>query len=351
MKMKKFLILILCFFLALVVSACEDENKVIVEPEEIEEIEEVEEIEEDETIFEPEEIHFSQEDFILKIDTLPYRGAVLFIDYLGDIDISDYELWVEIIYNEKITQRDMVTEVNDNFISTIVDLMYLPGDELEFVLIVKDESQEQEWKHSYFQTLERHPFKDWMLAKGEWFYLGDNSDNFVYGKPSWGGVGAHASWDIWTQRNAPVYSGTIGVVVLEKYDSDSVEIFNPYVGVIIQYGHINPAEDIHEGKVVTPGQHIGNVCPIVKHIHYSTIRPYKIGWDRTRDSYWFTFDIFQEGNLYDLKYYKDPFYFHEPTTLGYWHEETLPKGVKEEMLKKFKKHNDIVLPARKPLHD
>jgi len=58
-----------------------------------------------------------------------------------------------------------------------------------------------------------------------------------------------------------------------------------------------------------------------------------------------------EGKLIlDTEYYKDPFYFHEPTTLGYWNEETLPKGLKEEMLRIFKRDNpNVILPATEPL--
>lgn len=247
----------LCFF-SMIVFGCDSSNNVIQEPVEPEEI------------IEEGQIPLSEKDFTVEIGTLPYRGAVLFIDYLGEIDISNYELWVEIVHDEKITQRDLVVEiVGDSFVSEIVDLMYLPGDELEFVLKIKDVYQGQDWKYSYFQALERYPWKDWMLADREWFSFGSNHDNYVYGKPSWGGVGAHASWDIWTQPNAPVYSGTIGVVVLEYLDiaDTAVHIFNPYIGSIIQYAHVTPSKELYPGKIVNPGEHIANVCPEVLHIH------------------------------------------------------------------------------------
>jgi hypothetical protein len=301
--MKKILIILFCFITVYMAIACESEVEVTDESEQAEETEEIE--------ITP----FSQDDFVLKIDTLPYRGAVLFIEYLGDIDISEYELRIEIRHAEKMTQNDIVEEVDGNLISEIVDFMYLPGDELNFTLKIKKEDN-QIYEHNYSEQLKRYPWKDWMLIGDEWLLLpsdyNHDHDNFIYGKPSWGGVGAHASWDILTKPNVPVYSGTIGVVVLEylAISDTSIHIFNPYVGAILQYGHVTPSKELYPGKIVTPGEHIANVCPKDLHIHYSTIRPYKLGWDRTKKTYWFTFEIVMEGNLFDLKYYQDPFYFH-----------------------------------------
>ena len=342
---KYLIFLVGAFIILFFISGCDDFALGFMKEEEKTPAKSEEKIDEEEVEVkeEIEEISFSQEDFVLKIDTLPYQGAVLLINYLGDVDVSDYELRVAIIYDEEITQTDIVKEVDNNLISPIIDLKYFPGDELEFLLMVEDK------KYSYLKTLERYPFKDWMFGKGYYtLLLPHHDDNFVYGEPSWeDNVGAHASWDIWTDPYETVYSGTTGVV--SRICPDSVEIFNPHVGVILQYGHIIPTEDLYEGKNVSSGDYIGNVCPIVKHVHYSTIRPYRIGWDRTRESYWFVFNVGQE-QLYSLKYYRDPFYFHEPTTLGYWYEETLPEGSRDKMIEIFKKHNDVVLPAREPLN-
>jgi PBP1b-binding outer membrane lipoprotein LpoB len=68
--MKKFLILSLCCFLALTLLSCGNGNPAVDELGQAEEVEVA---------------PFTQEDFVLRIDTLPYRGAVLFIDYNGEM--------------------------------------------------------------------------------------------------------------------------------------------------------------------------------------------------------------------------------------------------------------------------
>lgn len=328
------------FLILIFITACStpDDNTPQIEPEAKPE-------ELDETLF-------LQNDFTLSIDTLPYRGAVLFIDYLGEIDISDYELWVEIVYDEKITQRDLVVEtVGNSLVSEIVDLMYLPGDDLKFVLKIKEEDNAI-FESNYSEQLQRYPWKDWMYENDESAHVNPWTKNFTYHE---GFVGAHSSWDIATRPNAPVYSGTIGVVMLISTDPNdsadgAVYIFNPHVGAILQYGHITPAIDLYEDKAVEPGEYIGSIAPSRGHVHYSVIRPLKLGWDRLRNSYWCVFNVPGVGNMHNLEYYQDPFYFHEPTTLGYWNEETLPPGLKEDMIISFQKYNpNVTLPAKAPL--
>jgi hypothetical protein len=308
---------------------------------------------------------FLPDDFILYIGTLPYRGAVLFIDYYGEIDLKHYGLKVDIEASGDLKQKDMQTEIVDGkLISEIIDLMYIPGDELRFTLkIIADEEIAS---YTFSEIYEGYyPWKDWMLADDEWFFLGSNVDNFVYGRPSWGGVGAHASWDIFTNKGkaVPVYSGTAGIVFRIIPEHETLEIYNPYVGAVVQYGHTTPVNDLYVGKIVEPGEHIANVIPRVGHIHYSIIRPLrytkidKITVEKfdyvpesLLDFYWISLNLPQSPSIYDLKYYKDPFYFHEPTTLGYWNEDCLPEGLKEEMLSSYKRNNPgIILPAKAPL--
>jgi hypothetical protein len=351
--MKKTLILMFCCISAFTTIACENEAKVTDELEQAEKIEEIE------------TTPFSQDDFVLRIDTLPYRGAVLFIDYRGEIDISGYDLSVDIMLNDNIVQQDMPGEqVDGNLIAEVIDLMYLPGDELDFILKIKEEDNEVfECYHS--EQLQRYPWKDWILAEGEWFSISQYRPNFKYVFPDCPNkLGAHSSWDIGTTagKAVEVYCGTMGIVYLISAQYEDFVIYNPYVGALVQYGHTVPVEGVYEGKMVMPGEHIANIIPAAKHIHYSIMRPLKYTridkhvverFDYIPESmmglYWCYLNLLQ-ASVYDSNYYKDPYYWHEPTTLGYWNEETLPPGLKEEMLRLFIKDNpNIVLPAMKPI--
>lgn len=52
----------------------------------------------------------------------------------------------------------------------------------------------------------------------------------------------------------------------------------------------------------------------------------------------------------DHEHHDGPFYWHEPTTLGYWNDETLPSGFKDHLLNIFKRDNpNVILPAKAPL--
>ena len=307
-----------------------------------------------------EEALFLQDDFTLSIGTLPYRGAVLYIAYEGETDLSEYELNVDIASKGVVTQRDMQTEEVDGYlISEIVDLMYIPRAELEFVLKVKNDDGEL-CRYNYVLVFERYySWKDWMLADGEWFSIINYSPNFKYDFPGCtNNLGAHSSWDIMTSSGqaVPVYSGTIGFIFRIISEHENLEVYNPYVGAIVQYGHTTPKSDIYVGKKVMPGEHISYVIPKAEHIHYSIIRPYRYVLKISEDGYRHYMPIISnetasgDGRFIYHDSYKDPFYFHEPTTLGYWNEESLPAGLKEEMLSSFKRDNpNVILPAELPL--
>jgi hypothetical protein len=305
---------------------------------------------------------FSQNDFILKIDTLPYRGAVLFIEYYGEDAIADYQIRVDIEVAGDFRQRDTWGENDsDLIIAEIVDLMYLPGDQLDITLKIKDATGEK-IRYNYPLVFENYyPWKDWMLAEGEWFSVSQYSPNFKYDFPNCpNNLGAHSSWDIGTTNNkaVKVYCGTVGIVyrIPPACIEGNLEIYNPFVGAIVQYGHTKPTNDLYIGKEVIPGEHIANVIPRDKHIHYSVIRPYRYVLKQSNDGAPYYMPIinntgaFGDGRFIYHDSYNDPYYWHEPTTLGYWNEQTLPSGLKEEMLRMFQKDNpNVVLPAIKPL--
>ncbi len=340
-EMKKKVALLFCCFLSFTILACENELQGADEIEQLEEIG---------------EMYFIQEDFALRIDTLPYRGAVLFIDYYGETDISDYELTVDIALNDTVMQEKMPVEyVDGDMIAVIIDLMYLPGDELDFVLKVKEEGNEI-FQHHHSEPLQRYPWKDWMLAEGEWFTIVPSFEhpNFIYDYPESGNnSGSHSSWDIWTTSGSAVnvYSGTIGMVHSLSPEGN-LEIYNPYVGAIVQYGHTQIIDGNFDNNIINPGDHIANVIIADEHIHYSVYRPYRY----TNSSLRLTYSPPDEWAKYywPIQYdhhglYDDPFYWHEPTTLGYWYEDTLPPGLKEEMISMFQKDNPgLILPVMKP---
>ena len=90
-----FLVIVL-FFFSVIVFGCDTNDSAISDPIESEQIEEI--------IEEEEQITLSEKDFTFEIGALPYRGAVLFIDYDGGIDLSDYNLFVDVISDGEIKQ-------------------------------------------------------------------------------------------------------------------------------------------------------------------------------------------------------------------------------------------------------
>ena len=355
MKWLRFLLMIL--FIILFVGLCGCSNELEIETVREEDSKNEQPVEEEQIIT------LSEEDFVFEIGTFPYRGAVLFINYKGEVDLSDYRLFFDILNDGEIKQENMpVEEVDGELTATIIDLMYLPGDKLDFVIKIQDNSgKEIELYHS--GILERYPWKDWMLDLDEpvLLFAEQVGGNFNYNNPNHF-LGAHSSWDYWTRpgKEVEVYCGTPGVVHRIVDEHDNIEIYNPYVGAIVQYGHTFPAEGLYVGKDVNPGDLIAYTVPKDRHIHYSVIRPYyyssnpshapvSINLSKKWDTYYWPIIWTQNKFIYHDNY-NDPFYWHEPTTLGYWNEETLPAGLKEEMLRIFKRDNpNVVLPATEPL--
>jgi len=52
----------------------------------------------------------------------------------------------------------------------------------------------------------------------------------------------------------------------------------------------------------------------------------------------------ESSSVFDSPYYEDPYYFHEPSTWGYWNESTLPNGALEELKALFVMWNGSVSP-------
>ncbi len=317
----------------------------------------------------PEETTIPQirkDDFTLSIDTLPYRGAVLFIDYNGTEGLSDYTLTVNIGQSGATMQEKMsVEEINAQLVAEIIDLMYVTGSELDCVLNIINGDGEL-FAYEYSIPFEKYwPWKDWMFDLNERVIIEQQWHPFSYDYPAHRKqMGAHASWDFNTRRanDVNVYSGTIGVVFRIVPEHETVEVYNPHVGAIIDYGHVNPVAGLRVGQDINPGDLIAQVVPAWSHVHYSIIRPYSYHRniqeirmqfkpsERWSGYYWPAI-VSKDGRyIKDAKDYKDPFYFHEPTTLGYWYKDTLPEGIHDKMLEIFKKENQgVVLPAIEPL--
>lgn len=328
------------------------------------------------TEIESEEAIFLQDDFALTVSTLPYRGAVLFIDYIGETDITDVIVSVDINQGGEVKQENMPIElVNNQLIAEIVDLMYIPGDELDVSLVIRSEQNRIEIYNYQLLFEGYYPWKDWMFDIQEQVFLLSDVDKtlseneilqFVYGGTfrTFTPDGAHASWDFYThERPANVYANTKGVfyTVTPDLQNADLTIYNPHTGAIVQFGHCYPLEKIKAGEEVIVGDHIANVQQKWSHVHYSVYRPYKYTNDPSKvvlgiDTYEF-YPPAKWANYYwpipydDHGLYNDPFYWHEPTMLGYWYEETLPPGLKDNLLKVFKRDNpQLILPVKTPLN-
>jgi hypothetical protein len=309
--------------------------------------------------------------FNLRIDTLPYRGAVLFIDWDGDADLSEYVLTVDVGQNGRFMQKEMPVEVIDNqLVAEIVDLMYVIGSDLNIVLNIENENGEL-YAYEYSLPFEHYwPWIDWMLDIDEPVSLDipGIGYNFKYDWPKIAtGLGAHSSWDFMTRHgdDVNVYSSTVGVVyrMFPLAGEGNLEVYNPHVGAIVQYGHTAPVDDLYIGQDLLPGDLIAKVIREERHIHYSIIRPFSYHRnireisvqfkpsDKWSGYYWPAI-VSNDRFIYSAEYYQDPFYFHEPATLGYWYEDTLPDGLHEQMLEIFQRDNPgVELPAIEPMVD
>lgn len=285
---------------------------------------------------------FPESALSVRLDTIPYRGVVLIIEYTDASNgIESLSMSVDVAQNGRCIQdEEPVQLVDGNLVAEIIDFKYSLGMPLDISIELFQESVEIQTLSFSLPFEQYAPWMDWMLQPGDETYIQSDNCGFSYDCPySPNGLGAHASWDFMTHPEVPVYSGTEGVIYHLGYEAglENVYIYNPHVGGIIQYGHCLPIDGLSVGDEIHPGDHIATVTtqyPGRDHIHYSVIRP--IGWDSSGWPYWW-----DEENIsvFEPKYYQDTFYFHEPATLGYWYEETLPIGWKDQMMLIFRQNN------------
>lgn len=273
------------------------------------------------------------------IDSRPYHGAVLVFTYTANIsDFDDLAISVDLYQDGKLIQDDTpVQVVGEQLVAEIVDLKFHLGSNLDVQLTISGDTRlpsQLDFSLSYEHFW---PWMDWMLRPGdETRILG----KFKYHFPNHPNrLRAHSSWDIGVRsgRQIEVLCGTEGIIY--QTNQNNVFVYNPFVGGIIQYGHTFKVEGLHIGQTVRPGDLISRVDPNARHIHYSVLRP--LGWDEHDWPYW---SDDQGVSIFDSLYYRDPFYFHEPATWGYWHESTVPEGWIDSMKRKFKAHNRRVTP-------
>lgn len=274
-----------------------------------------------------------------------YRGMVVLLEYAGpSADLEKGASRVDFYQAEDYVHSAVPAIVEPGVLEVeIVDAMFEPSEPIRGELHFGGE-QAVICFTVFFDSFS--PWIDWMLGPGDEKSLRD----FRYDWPDCpNGLGAHSSWDFDTRGASPVYSGTDGEVffLLDEGELRAVYIYNRHTGLILQYGHVHPARDLKEGMSVQAGDLIGDVDTVYAkwpHIHFSVIRP--LGWHDNGDPFWWEAD--RSRNVFDPFYYKNPIYFHEPTTWGYWNEGTLPEGWAALMKKYFQRHNSgITAPINK----
>jgi len=294
----------------------------------------------------------------VRVEPRPYHGAVLVLAWNeGQLPSTNASVVVDTRQAGGIVESGIAARREDDlYIAELVDLMYELNVEIEIRLEVRELAEEPKTFESSVVLRRFFPWMDWILAEGDADSLWPH---FRYDWPdSPNGKGCHSAWDVYTRLGrVPVYSGCPGIVYVtmsESYDDaeGQVQIYNPFVGAFVQYGHIWPYARLRPPEVGGPmwvdaGEAIGHVIEVkgmeeVKHIHFAVFRPatwgvHEIGLGLS------TFD--KNGVcVHDPIHNMDPYYFHEPATWGYWNSETLPDGWEEQMLDWFEHYNPGVSP-------
>jgi len=280
-------------------------------------------------------------DIIARIDSQPYHGAVLVFTYTGNIiDFDGLAISVDLYQDSALVQDNTpVQVVGEQLVAEIVDLKFHLSSNLDARLTISGSTRlpsQLDFSLSYDHFW---PWMDWMLQPGdETEILGE----FIYDCPDHPNrLGAHSSWDIVVKsdQRIEVFCGTEGIIY--QINQNNVFVYNPFVGAIIQYGHTFELKGRQIGQEVHPGDLISRVDPSVRHIHYSVLRP--LGWDENDWPYWRDDN---DRSIFDSLYYRDPFYFHEPATWGYWYESTLPEGWIDSMKEIFEELNPGITPSK-----
>ena len=294
----------------------------------------------------------------------PYRGAVIVFETAGDPTRIPLSAWAgaetNLYSNDELVQSRTPLEFADgSLLAEIVELRFELGDEVE-IRLSAPESLAIEMPNPLRIRLDRFfPWMDWMLARDTDFTVVD----FRYHWPGCpNGNESHASWDICTEANTPVFCSIEGQVYLVLREADqnlySVIVYCPAVGGFVQYGHVIPVNSLRIRQAVHPGQLIGHVDPWRRpHIHFSVFRPLRLASSLLADSMpslrlepgdpastrLETGDP-ESSSVFESEYYQDPYYFHEPATWGYWNESPLPNGTLAEMKALFVMWNGSVSP-------
>jgi len=273
-----------------------------------------------------------------------YRGAVLRVDPAqlgleGDGWIARFSQSGAFRHESPLRQEE-----DGILVAEIIDLMFNVGAPIDVAMVHPN----GEPTHSLPLRFDSYfPWIDWMLQEP---MCAEVEDKFRHRWPDcYNGMEAHSSWDFHTRAECPVYASSPGEIIYAQTSSDPREVdvclYNPYVGGILQYGHVRPAEGIEVGTDVEAGELIGYVVDYSNeggrgHIHFSVFRP---AWeDRYSSSRW---RLSGFRRMLGTRYYQDPFYFHEPTTWGYWNLGTLPDGLAANLKSMFARHNPGVRPG------
>jgi hypothetical protein len=286
--------------------------------------------------------------FTAAIESRPYRGAVVAFRYAGSTaDLGSVRATVNLCQAGVCIQRDApVVAEGGVLVAELIDLMFKLGT-IQAQLTIRSGTQTPSTAAFMLEFQHFYPWIDWMLQPGDGIGFGDDrfdyTSTFRPNHPPSTTWYPHASWDFSARAaGVGVFCGTEGVVAraFEMQAEADVWIYSPSVGGYLQYGHVVPISGLREGQVVHPGQQIGSVMDRpYDHIHFSVFRPLK--WDDVGQPVWHP----RTGEfILGLPYYSDPFYFHEPTTWGYWNESTLPSGWVDHMRQEFEKYNSGVVP-------
>jgi len=277
-----------------------------------------------------------------------YRGAVLRVSSEESEAMSALGEWTATFHQAGQFKHEstLLPDEGGALSAEIIDLMFRVGLPIDVSLACVDTGETR----TLSLDLEHYfPWLDWMLEEA---MTSEIPDKFRYWWPEcYNGQNAHSSWDYFTRAGCPVYCCTPGQIIYAVDSPNEREcdvcVYNADVGGILQFGHVRPAAGIRLGMNVEAGQLIGNVFDHsgdgsgYGHIHFSVVRP---AWEDKYDGLDWDLLGFRRV-IANQCYYQDPFYFHEPTTWGYWRLETLPPGAASRMRALFEGRNPGVGPG------
>lgn len=279
-------------------------------------------------------------EFAPSIKYLPCRGATLYLNP-KDKGLGEEDVMVD-IYNskkEKMQENVLVERIGgikgDLLTANVIDLMYYVGEEI--TVSIKEKKNNKE--HTFSLVLkERYPWMYWIFEEDQKISMEHpRGANFSYEKE-------HPAWDFFVPEETKVFSAGVGFLMKISKERENVQVYNPYVGAIILYGYITAEKELKEWQWIDVGDLLGRVTSSAKRLQLSVIRPFFYKKNKDGSNYlpviFYTSKISQrEEFLYDMNYFQDPFYYHEPTACGYWERDAVPDMIKREMRERFKRDN------------